>query len=159
MTKDTMHSAHSCKLFIDGAARNNPGPAGIGICLMIPGNPAMKRGFFIGSKTNNQAEYIALIVGLLYVKKYCPAEANIAIYSDSQLLVRQISHEYRVKDEALKTLYNAAQHILCTMTFTIHHVMRENNAIADALANAGIDQKIMLPETLLSLLRHHAISL
>lgn len=157
--KKEVHCLSGCTLFIDGAARNNPGPAGIGICLVVPGTAPIQRGFFIGERTNNQAEYIALIVGLLYVQKFCENNPQVTIYSDSQLLVRQILHEYRVKDPTLKLFYQVAQNLLSSMNFTIQHVMREENAIADALANVGIDKKIMLPEALVGLLRHHAVSI
>lgn len=58
------------KLFIDGASRNNPGPSGIGIFLLKNDQPFVSEGFFIGVKTNNQAEYLALVVGLFFVQKY-----------------------------------------------------------------------------------------
>lgn len=152
-------SENICTLFIDGAARNNPGPAGIGIYLLIPGASSIKRGFFIGDRTNNQAEYMALIVGLLYVQKYGKSEMALKIYSDSQLLVRQINGEYRVKETSLKFLHQVAQSLLSPLHGTIQHIMREDNKIADALANMGIDQKKAMPQPLLDLLQHHAISI
>lgn len=146
-----------CTLFVDGAARNNPGPAGIGVCLLVPGKPAIKHGFFIGDKTNNQAEYIALIVGLLYAKKHAPCDGHLEIYSDSQLLVRQVRQEYRVKDAHLKVLHAKVLALLDGMHVTVSHVLREHNEVADELANKGIDQKIMLPEVFLRVLQQHGI--
>src|SRR5437868_5897704 len=81
---------HHYKLFIDGASRNNPGPSGAGIFILKDGELLHKEGFFLGSKTNNQAEYMALLIGLFILKKKLESHSLVHIISDSQLLVRQL---------------------------------------------------------------------
>src|SRR5690349_12915959 len=81
------------KLFIDGAARNNPGKAGAGIYILKNDQEVCKEGFYLGVKTNNQAEYAALLVGLYYIKQYIEPHDHLDIISDSQLLVRQFNGE------------------------------------------------------------------
>src|ERR1700733_1037262 len=83
------------KLFIDGAARNNPGPAGAGIYITKNDKPFKKLGFYLGVKTNNQAEYGALLLGLHALKATWDSRDHLDIISDSQLLVRQFKGEYR----------------------------------------------------------------
>jgi ribonuclease HI len=129
------------KLFIDGASRNNPGQSGAGFALYKNEELIEAHGFYLGTKTNNQAEYFALVLGLFYLKKYiCPGDL-LVIVSDSQLLVRQVQGMYRVKNVELKVLHQVACAVLSEFTFNIMHVLREDNKEADALANQGIDKK------------------
>jgi len=93
----------------------------------------------LGELTNNQAEYRALILGLRAVARYAPAAVRVCL--DSELVVKQMAGEYRVKDEALRPLYAEASALvraLPDVTFT--HVPRARNARADALANAALDE-------------------
>lgn len=136
------------KLFVDGAARNNPGPAGIGIYIEKNGTSFKKEGFFIGIKTNNQAEYAALLIGLHLLKEVLQFDDVLMIFSDSNLMVQQILGNYRVKQPELQKLFAQVIPLLEQIRYTIHHVPRENNSIADALANQGIDKKNKLPHTL-----------
>lgn len=145
------------KLFIDGAARNNPGPAGAGIYLLKNNEVFGKYGFFLGKKTNNQAEYLALLLGLLIIKKNVGPYDRIRIVSDSQLLVRQIKGEYRIKNVELKPLYTAALTLMGSMHVEIHHVFRIDNADADSMANYGVDHRINVPQDLKDELKHHGI--
>lgn len=147
------------QLFIDGASRNNPGLAGVGIFLMRDGEPIYRQGFFVGIKTNNQAEYLALLIGLVVVKRFACNNDVVVINSDSELLVKQIRGQYRVKDAELQKLHRVAQDLLRPLSFTIGHVLREKNKIADALANEGIDQRSRVPETFLTALNEHGIPL
>jgi len=151
--------SHYIRMFIDGASRNNPGLAGVGIYIVKDDKPLEKFGYFIGTKTNNQAEYLALIIGLLHLRNYLSGEDLILINSDSELLVRQIKGEYRVKDLALKQLYVVAKRLLDSLPFDIGHVLREDNKVADALANKGIDQHIKVPDHILTQLKEYDISL
>src|SRR5436190_19558893 len=92
-------------LFIDGAARNNPGPAAAGIYLLKNDILFLKDGYYLGIKTNNQAEYLALVFGLLIVEEHRQVDDQLRIVSDSQLLVRQLMGVYRVKHPHLQPLY------------------------------------------------------
>lgn len=125
-------------VYIDGAARGNPGEAGIGIIIKIGPTIAARVSAFIGQTTNNIAEYMALIRGLeeALIRNLKEAE----FYSDSELLVKQINGEYKVKNEGLKPLYLHAKSLIAKFkAFSISHVNRENNREADKLANKGID--------------------
>lgn len=144
-----MHKVNCWRLYIDGAARNNPGPAGAGIYLVYNTQPIVEQGFYLGCKTNNQAEYLALLIGLFYSKKYVPAHEHVCIYSDSQLLVRQLSGEYKIKNNELKKLVGFVQELLSMVQYTLAHVRREHNTEADRLANKGIDTKQAVPQELL----------
>lgn len=143
-----MNIACPLSLFIDGAARGNPGPSGIGIYLTQDGKELIKKGFFIGIKTNNQAEYLALLVGLFYSLKYSKNTDHIDIYTDSQLLARQMTGEYRVKNPELLKLYKQVQNILKDLDYKIYHIYREKNKQADKLANDGIDKQLEFPDVL-----------
>jgi ribonuclease HI len=128
-------------LYCDGASRGNPGEAGAGAVLIDPtGNIKGQYGKYLGQTTNNVAEYLALILGLkkaqnLGVKK-------IKVFADSELLVRQLNGQYRVKAAHLLPLYESAKAALKEFEiFGISHVPREMNSLAYRLANAAIDQK------------------
>lgn len=135
-------------LFVDGAARNNPGPAGAGIYVTKGGEPVIKQGFFLGNKTNNQAEYMALILGICQVVGHMAPHDTLKIFSDSELLIRQIKGIYAVKNKELRILHERVKTLLSPLSYSVQHVLRERNAIADALANDGIDKKIKVPEHL-----------
>lgn len=130
--------------FIDGASRGNPGESGIGVLLIDEtGNTLASINGYIGKTTNNIAEYTALIVCLNKAKDIgC---TNITIHSDSELLVRQMNGEYRVRNEGLKELFKRVQRILQStkgkFIYEIKHIKREQNRKADLLANAGIDSR------------------
>jgi ribonuclease HI len=127
------------RVHIDGASRGNPGPAGIGVLFLAPdGTPVERLHQGIGTATNNVAEYSALIFAL--ERAAAMGVKDLEVYSDSELLVRQLEGRYQVKHPALRPLYATARDRIATFRhFTIHHVPREMNAEADALANAGID--------------------
>ena len=133
------------KTYTDGGARNNPGPAGIG-CTLIP-QPPLPRGEgeikiseYIGETTNNQAEYRAVLRAMEEAKKLDAEE--LEFYLDSELVVRQLNREYKVKSKELAPLfmkiYNLSQQFK-KVTFT--HVMRERNKEADRLVNEAIDRR------------------
>ena len=136
------------QLFIDGAARNNPGPAGVGIYILKNGEPFERKGFFLGSKTNNQAEYSALLIGLVMVKDVMQAHDTLTIVSDSELMVKQIQGLYKVKQPDLQKLHAQALVFLKNLSYVIRHVLRSENPVADELANHGIDKKVQLPSTI-----------
>ena len=147
------------KLFIDGASRNNPGQSGAGFVLYKNEERVEAHGFYLGTKTNNQAEYFALLVGLFYVKKcICPRDL-LVIVSDSQLLVRQVQGMYQVKNTELKMLHQVAREVLSDFAFNIMHVLREDNKEADALANQGIDKKRKPSQQFLDFLQRHNVTI
>lgn len=148
------------KLCVDGAARNNPGPAGAGICIIKNDRTFQTHGFYLGSKTNNKAEYLALVVGLFYLNKLVTTKDDVVlIVSDSQLLIRQLEGKYKVKDAELKKLHELAHTILINLNYDVEHVMREDNTQADKLANKGIDKKILLTQDVLTWLRSYDITI
>jgi len=124
----------------DGAARGNPGPAGIGAVIRREdGTVLAEISRFLGHATNNVAEYTALILAL--EKAAALGAAEVEVFTDSELMVKQIHGEYRVKNEGLKGLYQKVQELAAGFSsFRITHVPREENKEADRLANLGIDE-------------------
>jgi ribonuclease HI len=127
-------------LFTDGASRGNPGPAGAGAVIVDEAGAEVARAKrFLGTMTNNQAEYQALLLGLDLAAKLRPE--HLAIRLDSELVVKQLKGEYRVKDPRLATFFARVRDRLNALTgYDILHVRRELNAAADRLANEAIDE-------------------
>ena len=126
---------------IDGGARGNPGDAGYGVHLTDPEGEILDEIYgFLGVQTNNVAEYAALIAALEYAVR--ADVEGLAVWSDSELLVRQIRGQYRVKSPGLKPFHaRARQRISRLAKFEIGHVRREKNREADALANQAMDER------------------
>ncbi len=125
-------------IHIDGAARGNPGPAAFAYVIAIPDRDAIEESGLLGSETNNVAEYSALIRALERAKQESLQQLNI--HSDSELLVKQMNGEYRVKNADLKALYEEAQGLLRQFhSVRIQHVRREQNKRADELCNIALD--------------------
>jgi ribonuclease HI len=126
-------------LMVDGAARGNPGDTGCGAAICDETGAVVKElSRYLGKTTNNVAEYEALLMGLEALismgKKW------IRVQSDSELMVRQLNGQYRVRDPKLWTLFERAQSLLRHFDrYNILHVRREANKLADRLANRGID--------------------
>jgi ribonuclease HI len=129
-------------LMVDGAARGNPGEAGCGaVILDAQGGVVKELSRYLGRTTNNVAEYEGLLMGLKALLELGPK--HIVVQSDSQLMVRQLNGEYRVKDEKLKVLFDQAVDLLRQFaSYRILHVRREMNKLADRLANQGVDQAL-----------------
>lgn len=124
-------------VYVDGAAKGNPGPAGIGVRLELEGVVLCEQSEYIGNATNNVAEYKALIYGLEIARRLRIARVNAV--SDSELMVRQLNGEYKVKNENLLPLYNSVRELAGAFEeFRIRHVSRTENKHADRLANQGI---------------------
>ena len=127
------------KLFTDGGARGNPGPAAYGYVLEAEdGTVLAAEGATIGVATNNVAEYRALIAGLERAVELALRELEVV--SDSELLVKQMTGEYRVKNEALRELSLEAARLarqIGSVTYTA--VRREHNELADRLVNEALD--------------------
>lgn len=132
-------------LYTDGASRNNPGPSGAGIYIEKNNQEFFKTGCYLNNKTNNQAEYLALLIGLLYLKRYIKPEDKALIKLDSQLLVRQITGEYRIKNLELKKIHEKIVKELNNLDYIIEHVLRDKNKVADKMANKAIDEKLDIP--------------
>lgn len=126
-------------IFTDGGARGNPGNAGIGIVIKSGGKTVKEYGKYIGETTNNQAEYKALLSAL---ETACAMGADeIDLFMDSELIVKQLKGEYKVKNADLAPLYLKVHNLRVGFKrFTVTHVMREKNKEADKLVNQAIDQ-------------------
>ncbi len=126
--------------YTDGASRGNPGESGIGVIVKDEeGKPLLKLAAYIGLATNNLAEYTALLTLLKRVKEFdCQ---RLIVHSDSELMVRQMNGEYRIKNPEISKYYKEIQGILraSPFKFEIKHVPRETNHEADQLANEGIE--------------------
>ncbi len=146
-------------LFVDGASRNNPGPSGAGIYIEKDNILEIKEGYYLGIKTNNQAEYLALIFGLFIVQEHVHSGDTVRIISDSQLLVRQVMGVYKVRQPHLQPLHALCKIIMHKLDATINHVLRDENMQADAMANYGVDRKTVPPKHYIALLKQHDILL
>lgn len=129
-------------IYIDGASRGNPGPAGVGVIIYDEKKRLVDEICeYIGEMTNNVAEYQALLTALERAKNL--AAQRLTIYSDCELLVRQMAGDYRVKDKTLKNFYQKARENLKNFRkVDIRYIARERNKRADSLANKGINLRI-----------------
>jgi len=126
--------------YIDGGARGNPGPAGYGVRVESEDGTLIEEFCgFLGSATNNIAEYNGLLAALRYAGEH--GHRIVRIKSDSELLVKQMIGQYRVKNPGLQTLYQQAQTLARALDRVAYeHVRREQNKDADRLANQAMDQ-------------------
>ena len=124
---------------VDGGSRGNPGPAAIGVVVRTAdGEHVADAAETIGPATNNIAEYRALLRGIELAREHGASE--LEIYGDSELVVKQIRGEYKVKDAGLKPLHAEARAALADLdSWSFDHVRRENNAHADDLVNQALD--------------------
>jgi ribonuclease HI len=130
------------KIFTDGGARGNPGPAAIGIIIKDENNKVVKKyAEYLGKLTNNQAEYKALIKGLALAKELNPQE--VFCYLDSELVVKQMKQEYKVKDKGLQPLFIKAWNAAISLKkVNYQHIGRELNKEADLLLNLELDKHV-----------------
>lgn len=128
-------------LQFDGGSRGNPGPAGIGVVVSAEdGTPLVTFGRFIGRATNNVAEYRALITAMEKAKEL--GARKIIIRGDSELIIKQMRGEYRVKHPDMKILHAQAQALLREFeSAKIEHNLRHKNEMADKLANLAMDRR------------------
>jgi ribonuclease HI len=133
---------HPLVLHVDGAARGNPGRAGAGVSITDgEGKKIVEMARYLGRKTNNQAEYLALLLGLKEAKRL--GGESVRIFTDSELIERQIRGIYRVKDPKLRVLHKTvARNLAGFSSFQIESIPREQNHVADRLANQAIDERI-----------------
>lgn len=128
-------------VYVDGGSRGNPGPSGIGVIVRDERGGALKNiSKYIGDTTNNVAEYTALIYGLQ--EALILRADEVIINTDSELLAKQISKEYKTKDRELKPLYEQVRHLLTGFKrYEIKHIGRSENKGADKLVNKAVDQE------------------
>ena len=146
------------QLYVDGASRGNPGPSGAGMYILKNGELFKKKGSYLGKRTNNEAEYLALLIGIALVKKEMNKHDTLHIFSDSQLLINQMNGVYRVKKAELLVLYTIGKKETSDLSVVFQHIMREYNTHADQAANDGIDKKGSLPLAFLHMMRLHNVS-
>lgn len=128
-----------CEIYVDGASRGNPGKAGAGAVIRDPeGNVLKKLKSYLGVTTNNAAEYRALIMALEAARSM--HLADIKVFADSDLMVKQLNGVYKVKSTDLLPLFTKAVELREGFrSFKIAHIYREKNSLADSLANEAID--------------------
>ena len=134
-------AAYAIRANIDGGARGNPGPAAYGVVVHnATGEIIDEIAEYLGIQTNNFAEYSGLLAALEYaVREKYP---SLKVVSDSELLVRQMKGQYRVKNPGLIELYNRARALVGKLErFSIDHVLREHNREADRLVNKVLDSR------------------
>ena len=124
---------------VDGGARGNPGPAAVGAVLRTEdGEVVAERGERIGVATNNVAEYRALLLGVELAREHGASE--LEVIGDSELIVKQVRGQYKVKNADLKPLHAQAKAALAGVgKWSIRHVRREHNSYADELVNRALD--------------------
>jgi ribonuclease HI len=132
-------------LFADGGSRGNPGPAASAAILIAPGGDLLEEiGAYLGVATNNVAEWTALLLGLEAASKR--GIRRLTVRLDSELVVKQLRGEYRVKHAALQPLYRRAMRLLRAFdSVDIGHVPRKENVVADRLVNRVLDQEANAP--------------
>jgi ribonuclease HI len=129
------------KMYTDGGARNNPGPAAIGVWIETLDK---KYGEYIGEATNNVAEYAALIYGLKRIKQLVGKDKaknyEVECYLDSELVVKQLNHEYKLKEDYIQKNFIEIWNLMLDFKNVIFkHIPREKNTVADALVNEALD--------------------
>ena len=130
------------RVYSDGAARGNPGKSGAGAVLVDPSGQVIdKLGKFLGTQTNNYAEYMGLLLGLRRARALGVRE--VEVFADSELMIRQLGGRYQVKSPTLKPLYDEAVRLLNDFSrVKLVHVPREMNKVADEMSNRAIDERL-----------------
>ncbi len=133
---DRIDGGDEISLYIDGAADLHSKTAGIGGVIYRNNNELISFSEYLDDATNNEAEYTALIRGLEHL--IALGQLSVQIFSDSELVVKQINGQYRVKNPRMQKLYNQAMALFNQLEqYTFSHVLRDKNTVADKLANAG----------------------
>ena len=138
----TTSDANELTIFTDGASRNNPGESGAGVLILRENKPVVKLARYLGKTTNNIAEYTAAIMGMEHAVKL--GASSVRLFADSELLVKQLNGQYKVKNEGLKSLHHKVKELIAKIgSVEVQYIPRESNKEADALANKAIDEKIV----------------
>ncbi len=124
-------------IYCDGGSRGNPGPSAAAAVLLDGETVLETVAEYMGITTNNQAEYRAVELGLLALRKRGVSEADF--FLDSQLIVRQLNGQYKVKEPGMRQRFLAVQKLLIGLDITFSHVYREDNKLADAAVNICLD--------------------
>ncbi len=126
-------------VFTDGGSRGNPGPAALGVAIFDDTKKLIaKHGHYLGEQTNNYAEYSGLIFALKEARRL--GGQNVQCFLDSELIVRQMSGQYRVRNQDLLPLFEEVKRLACDFQkITFQHVRREKNKVADEMVNAALD--------------------
>src|SRR5882724_1566465 len=133
-----MSGNNELTIYTDGGSRGNPGPAAYAFVIERPGLDDIEEKAYIGRTTNNIAEYTGLVKALEYARHL--GAGRVTVYSDSELMVKQMNGEYRVKHRGLLPLYEQAVQLRKQLlSVTIRHVRREQNKHADRLCNEAMD--------------------
>jgi ribonuclease HI len=134
------NSGESIVAYCDGGSRGNPGPAGFGVYIQDSAGKVLgELSQFLGTHTNNFAEYSALLAALEFA--IANNHGSLRVVSDSELMVKQIKGQYRVNSPELRPLYEEAKRRIGRLDhFQIQHVLREKNRHADRLANVAMDR-------------------
>lgn len=128
------------KIYTDGGARGNPGPAAAGVVIQnIDGTLLNEQSKYLGETTNNQAEYQALKLGLELSAQYQPEK--IDCFLDSELVVKQLNGQYKMKNPDLRPHFDAINQLIAGKIVTFSHVRRSQNAHADKLVNKELDSR------------------
>jgi ribonuclease HI len=128
-------------MYTDGGSRNNPGPAGVGVYIETLHK---QFGHYIGERTNNEAEYEAVIFGLKKIKQLIgkdkTKDIEMEIYLDSELVERQLNHIYKIKEENIQKLFIEVWNMMLDFgKVSFYHIPREKNKIADKMVNEALD--------------------
>ncbi len=128
-------------IFTDGGSRGNPGPAASGVVISTADGEVVEAfGRYLGDTTNNQAEYKAILFALQAAKKYQPK--RIQFFMDSELAMKQLNGLYRMKNEALRPIFDDIKRLASNYEVTFEHVYREKNKAADEQVNLAIDKAL-----------------
>lgn len=126
-------------VYTDGGARGNPGRAGAGLAIFDQNRELiLKRGVYLGERTNNQAEYLALYLAAKELHNH--PKGDVTFYLDSQLVVKQMRGEYKIKDMTLREIAGRIGGLLKERTVEFQHVPRAENKVADSMANVAMDK-------------------
>lgn len=130
-------------MYTDGGSRNNPGPAAIGVYIETL---RKQFGHFIGEKTNNEAEYEAVIYGLKKIKQLIGKgkvkDVEVEIFLDSEFVTKQMNHEYKVKEAHIQKLFLEVWNLMLDFKkVQFSHIVREKNKVADKLVNEALDER------------------
>lgn len=130
-------------VYTDGGSRNNPGHAAIGYVIFDNTGTELERyNQYIGIATNNEAEYQALLTAVRDISTKYPHCEEIELNLDSELVVKQLTGVYKIKESRLKTLANSIhQYLSLIPRFSLKHILREKNKIADSLVNQALDER------------------
>ena len=127
-------------IYTDGGSRGNPGPAAYAYVIKRPGQPDIEEKAYLGKTTNNIAEYTGVVKALEHAAKL--GGKKLIVKSDSELMVKQMNGQYRVKNEGLKPLFEQASSLRRRFeSVTIQHIYRDQNSQADGLCNEAMDDR------------------